>query len=220
MYAGILLRSLSHAAFATDPLVTREVVISPSALGVAINRGSGVETFWLNYAALSKIGKVLDASGALQVGVKTSDLPIIFDATLGNPDLYIGTSSFTLKGTNVLTFGLKKIKSISNTEIVFTDNGTVEVLTTVNIPNLAQITKAGPVLSSPTSINVSITLSTPSAYVIEAEDGTTLATGTAANTGALNSATFSSARASGARVYAYTIDIHKNRSFRSSILIP
>lgn len=216
MYTGILVRGNSHANFVTDPLVSREIAISPSALGIAIDRGSGVETFWLNYAALSKIGKILNANGSLQVGFKTSDLPITFDASQGNPDLYVGTTSFTLKGLYTLPFSLNKIKSISNTSMSFTDNATPETLTTLTLANLAFLSTPGPVLGVATTTSVGVTTNLPGyAYIVEAANGTVLGSGV--NSGTV---TYSVTQTTGSRVFAYYVDSHKNRSFRTSILIP
>jgi hypothetical protein len=205
MYTGILLRTDTHPNFAIDLLVHRELAVSPSGLGIGVDRGSGVETFWLNYEALAKIG-LIAANGTVTPGFKTSDIPITFDS---------GTLKEDVNGIkvndNLLHNSLSYISSVSALNLIFTDKATTPVLTTVNIAGMAMASKPAPILSVPTTTSVT---TNQDSTVIEAEDGTVIGTGSA---GAI---TLSPAQVSAARIYAYTLDIHKNRSIRTSILIP
>ena len=213
MYSGILVRADMYANFATDPMVSREIALNELALGIAYDRGSGVETFWLNYEALAKISEIV--SGSEVPGIKTSEIPLIFDDTAGNADIAVGTSTVTFKGLYTLPYTLNRIKSISSDTITFTDNGAPETLTYVNIPALVAAGMPAPTLSAPTTTTVYALIGAAGTIVIEDAAGAVL--GTAIASGNI---TFSVAQSSGARVYAYRQDIHKNKSVRTSILIP
>ncbi len=205
MYTGILVRSGSHADFeSVDPLVDRELALSQFGLGVGIDRGSGVESFWLNYSALSKINSIA-ADGTITPGFKTSDIPVTYDTS----KLLYTVNGFSVDG-NLLHNSLSYISSISAVNITFTDKGGTPTLTSLNIADLKTASSAAPILSGPTTVEVTTNLDNT---VIEDEAGTVIGTG---NIGPITITTQSSSD----RIYAYTIDTSKNKSIRSSILIP
>ena len=206
MYTGILLRGDSHTNYQTSVLVDREAAISEKGVGFGIDRGSGVETFWLNYEALANIGKIA-ADGSVTAGFKTSDLAITFD----NGNIIEDINGVKVAGDNLLHKSLSYIASVSSTSIVFTDKGGTPVLTQVNIAPLGILTDQSVALSNPTTTSVD---TNTDGTIVEAEDGTIIGTG---DTGTI---TLSPAQTSAARIYAYTQDTHKNKSMRTSILIP
>jgi len=206
MYTGILLRSQAHADYeSVDPLVDREVAISQSGIGFGIDRGNGVESFWLNYEVLSKIGAI-SIDGSFSTSIKTSDLPITFDSGVIQEDV-----NGLMVNNNLLSNTLSYISSVSATNIIFTDGGANPAYTSIDIAALAQKTRNDIILSVP---GVSSVTTNQDGTIIEAEDGTVIGNG---DVGVI---TLSPAQTNGARIYAYTQDTHKNKSMRTSILIP
>lgn len=216
MYNGILLRANSHQTLATtDPLIHRELAMSANTLGIAFDSGSGVEVTWLNFKALAAIGKILDGTGSTQDGVKTSDMPIVFDNSDLTSDLFISSTEAIFKGSYKLRLqALSRIKTVTNSTIVITDNLDPETTVSINLPALAAI-RPVPVLGAVTTTTVAVGFSTATSVVVVDEAEAILGTLTASGT-----LTFSTPQTSGARIYAYTLDVHKNKSARTSILIP
>lgn len=223
-YTGILLRGDTHANIIADPPISREATITDKAVVVGYDTGSGVVLYPLNYAVLSKLGTVAADGTVAFTGFKTSDIPISFD---GTGDLMISDTSITIRDSHVLSTSLKYIKSVNSTSMTITDLGTPEVTKTLVFADLTRVSAItadmiadlgvinnSPILASPTTTTVAITNVVGTVEVFdEAESslGTLIADGTL---------TFSVAQVTGARVYAYNYDVSKNRSKRTSILIP
>lgn len=204
MYTGILLRSDSHVNYQTTILVDREIALSQVGLGIGIDRGSGVENFWLNYSALSKIGSIA-TDGVVTVGFKTSNLPITYDSG----DLILGISDFTVKGS-IFKYSLSWL-SVTTDYLTIDDADGLYI----QIPLTAlEGLKQSPLLSSPTTTTIDIGSSVGLNCVIVDESEVQIGSG---SSGVLN---LSPAQNIGDRIYAYYTDIHKNKYLRSSILIP
>ena len=205
MYTGILLRTDTHVNFDTDVLVHREIAVSPNGLGMGVDRGSGVESFWLNYDYLSKISE-LDVDGNVTtVGFKTSDIPITFDSGWIQHDI-----NGVKINDNLFHNSLSYISSITSTTLTFTDKGSTPVLTSLNIANLKTASIAAPVLSELTETTVTTNLDNTVVFI---KDGTVIGEG---NIGEI---ALSAIPGSGKRIYAYALDNNLNKSLNSSIEI-
>lgn len=238
-YTGILVRGTSHDAMLDDLPIHREVVLTELGLGIGWDTGAGVATHWLNYEALSKIGKIAADGSGKESNLKTSNLPIVFDAD--NGDIQVTTSELILKGAykfpfslsyiksmtyDVLTLtdknepehlrtvqlaSLSKIKSLTPTELVITDGGSPEVLTTLSITKLNEFLSG--MITKPTAFTSTTTTATfagiSGTIVVEKEDGTVLGQTTTGTT-----LTYGETLTSGAKVYAYNMDTAKNKSLR------
>ena len=238
-YTGILVRGGAHAAMLADLPIHREVVVTELGLGVGWDTGSGVGVHWLNYEALSKIGKVAADGSGKEANLKTSNLPILFDAV--NGDIQVTTDKVVFKGAYSLPFSLSyiksmtydvmtltdkntpehlrtlqlaslsKLKSLTPTEMQISDGGDPEVITTFNLVKLNEFLSG--MITKPTSLSSSTTVATfagiSGTIVIEKEDGTVLGQTTTGTT-----LTYGETLTVGAKVYAYNIDAAKNRSLR------
>lgn len=238
-YTGILVRGGSHTAMLADLPIHREVVVTELGLGVGWDTGSGVGVHWLNYEALSKIGLVAEDGSGKEANLKTSNLPILFDAV--NGDLQVTTSAAVFKGAYSLPFSLSyiksmtydvmtltdkntpehlrtlqlaslsKIKSLTPTEMQISDGGSPEVITTFNLVKLNEFLSG--MITKPTAFTSTTTKATfagiSGTIVVEKEDGTVLGQATTGTT-----LTYGETLIVGAKVYAYNIDAAKNKSLR------
>ena len=238
-YTGILVRGGAHAAMLADLPIHREVVVTELGLGVGWDTGSGVGVHWLNYEALSKIGKVAADGSDKEANLKTSNLSILFDAV--NGDIQVTTDKVVFKGAYSLPFSLSyvksmtydvmtltdkntpehlrtlqlaslsKIKSLTPTEMQISDGGDPEVITTFNLAKLNEFLSG--MITKPTAFTSTTTTATfggiSGTIVIEKEDGTVLGQTTTGTT-----LTYGETLTVGAKVYAYNIDAAKNRSLR------
>ena len=224
-YTGILVRNAaSHADLIADPPINREIAISEKALVLGYDSGNGIVLFPLNYNLLSKIGTVAADGSIAFAGIKTSEIPIEFD---GTGDLKVSNLGITIKDSSFLSASLKYIKSVDFTNIVITDGADPETTKDLVIDDIIRVSAITaeqiailaaesdlPVLSNPSTTTVDIANVQGTTIVVD-ESEVSLGTLTADGT-----LTFSTAQVSGARVYAYSYDISKNRSKRTSILIP
>lgn len=238
-YTGILLRGSSHAAMLTDLPIHREIVVTEQALGVGWDTGSGVANYWLNYEALSKIGKVEADGSGKDSKLRTSNLPIVFDSTTA--ELYLGTDKMTLKGAFDFSYSLSYIKTMNYDVLTLTDKGTPEHTRTLQLASLSKIASLTPTelqvsdggnpavittfnlaylkefltgfIPKPTSLSSSTTVATfagiQGTIVIENEAGTVLGQATGGTT-----ITYGVAQTAGTKVYAYNMDAAKNKSLR------
>jgi len=223
-YTGILLRGDTHQNIMNDAPIHRELAITDKGLVIGYDNGSGVVNFTLNYDILSKIAAVAVNGTVAFNGLKTSNIPILFD---GNGDIKITDSAITVRDIHVISTSLKFIKSVNfdnmiisdgldpetTKTLVFDDILRVSAITTGMITDLGAI-NGSPVLATPTTTTVDITNVVGTVEVVdeaEASLGTLTADGTL---------TFGAVQTSGARIYAYNYDESKNRSKRTSILIP
>ena len=238
-YTGILVRGSSHAAILADLPIHREVVLTERGLGIGWDTGAGVGVHWLNYNILSKIGKIATDGLSAENNIKTSNLPIIFDAA--NGDIEVKTDSVVFKGAYTLPYSLSyiksltydvltltdkntpehlrtlqlaslsKIKSLTPTEMQISDGGSPEVITTFNLVKLNEFLSN--MLTKPTSFTSTTTGATfagiSGTIVVEKEDGTILGQTTIGTT-----LTYGETLTIGAKVYAYNIDAAKNKSLR------
>jgi len=222
-YTGILLRGDTQPNIMADPPIHRELAITDKGLVLGYDSGSGVVNFTLNYDILSKLATVADDGTIAFEGLKTSDVPILFD---GSGDIKVTPDSIILKDVHILSNSLEFIKSVSSVSMVITDRANpettktlifddiirVSAITAEMIDTLGQLNSA-PVLANPTTTTVDITNVQGTVEVVD-ENESSLGTLTADGT-----LTFSTTQTSGARVYAYSYDVSKNRSKRTSILI-
>lgn len=238
-YTGILVRGGSHAAMLADLPIHREVVVTELGLGVGWDTGSGVGVHWLNYEALSKIGLVAADGSGKEANLKTSNLPILFDAV--NGDIQVTTDKVVFKGAYSLPFSLSyvksmtydvmtltdkntpehlrtlqlaslsKIKYLTPTEMQISDGGDPEVITTFNLVKLNEFLSG--MITKPTAFTSTTTTATfggiSGTIVIEKEDGTVLGQATTGTT-----LTYGETLTIGAKVYAYNMDAAKNKSLR------
>lgn len=238
-YTGILVRGGSHAAMLADLPIHREVVVTELGLGVGWDTGSGVGVHWLNYEALSKIGLIAEDGSGKEANLKTSNLPILFDAV--NGDLQVTTDKVVFKGAYSLPFSLSyiksmtydvmtltdkntpehlrtlqlaslsKIKSLTSTEMQISDGGDPEVITTFNLVKLSEFLSG--MITKPTNLTSTTTTATfagiSGTIVVEKEDGTVLGQATTGTT-----LTYGETLTIGAKVYAYNMDAAKNKSLR------
>ncbi len=206
MYTGILLRTDTHVNFDTDVLVHREIAVSPNGLGMGVDRGSGVESFWLNYDYLSKISE-LDVDGNVAtVGFKTSDIPITFDSGWLQHDI-----NGVKINDNLFHNSLSYISSITSTTLTFTDKGSTPVLTSLNIADLKTASSAAPAIVFSTENTITSNFNNTVVFI---KDGTIIGEG-----GGSTEITLTAIPGSGKRIYAYTLDNNLNKSLNSSLEI-
>jgi hypothetical protein len=188
---------------------------------------------------LSKIGKIAADGSGKEMNLKTSNLPIVFDAPLG--DIQCLSDRMTLKGAFDLSYGLSyvksmnydimtltdksipehtrtlqlaslsKIKSLTPTELQLTDSGAPETITVFNLAHLKEFLTG--YITKPTALTSTTTVATfagiAGTIVIEKEDGTVLGQTTTGTT-----LTYGETLTVGAKVYAYNMDSAKNKSLR------
>ena len=106
---------------------------------------------------------------------------------------------------------LSKIKSLTPTELIITDGGSPEVLTTLSITKLNEFLSG--MITKPTAFTSTTTTATfggiSGTIVVEKEDGTVLGQTTTGTT-----LTYGETLTVGAKVYAYNMDAAKNKSLR------
>jgi len=223
-YTGILLRGGAHPDIMNDPPIHREIAITDKGLVVGYDNGDGVVNFTLDYSILAKIAPVA-ADGTVDFeGLSTSDLPIVFD---GTGDIKVTDDGIILRDVHTLSSSLDFIKSVNSLNMVITDNADPETTKTLIFDDIIRVSaitaemistleqlNGSPVLANPSTTTVDITNVQGTTIVV---DETEASLGTLTADGTL---TFSTEQASGARVYAYNYDVSKNRSKRTSILIP
>jgi len=208
---GILLRGSTHEDIMADKPIHREVCVTEKGLVIGYDSGSGIDVKTLNLEVLAKIGKVAE-DGAVEEGLKTSQIPIIFD---GLGDIKVTDDFLTLRDSHKLSTTLRFIKSVSYNGITLTDLGDPETTRYVSWKALEAISGlASPELNLPTTTKVNID---QVVGTVEVVDEAELSLGTLTAIGEL---TFSTPQIVGAKIYAYNIDEHKNKSNRVSILIP
>lgn len=215
MYTGILLRKGSYAELkASNPLVDRELAICELGLAVGLDKGQGIVTKFLNLEALASIGRIL-SDGSVTEGIKTSNIPILFDDSAG--ELFVNDTNLIVRGSK-LPLSLRFIKSVSSSTIVFTDNGSPETLTSVSISALKTFAMKPPEIFNITNSQASVIFDNSEGKVAFLEDSSGLTIGS--STSSNSPIVYSGLQASGQKIYGYIMDSHKNKSYRTSVLIP
>jgi len=143
---GILLRGDIFSTIYADPVVAREVALAGNWLTIGTDDGSGgVNEFYLNLAALSRIGKLLDDQGNGNIDLKTSNLPIIFDAGLFKEQ----ADHILIKNNYRLYFEALGFKNVTSSTIVFEDD------TELDIDYLIQ-QQTRPIIEASTSTDITL----------------------------------------------------------------
>ena len=207
MYTGILLRYDSQVNYETDVLVSRELAVSQYGLGIGIDRGSGVEGFWLNYEALSKLSAIAP-DGAVTPGFKTSDIPIIYDS--GYLEAAAGG---LLVDQNLFSLTLSHIHSITADSITFTDKAETPTYRTIDFDSMNTLSRPDVTLSLGVyKTNLPYTILESEFGVILGEGPDTVPVGTV-------DVPITAEPLKGKKMYYYTVDASLNKSKRGSIIM-
>lgn len=197
-YTGILLRGDTFANVVADPPINREVAMAGEWFGTTTMGGN---TFYLNLAELSKIGKSTDNSGGFAPGIKTSELAITFDGGLFDKQ----ATAITVNGSSTWRF-----TPLHNLEQADENVITVEGVT-MYTPGLS-ILSFKPTIDALDANEITVSFSKGTKALVKNETtGTDL--GEVATSG--GTLTFSAAQNSGDHITARVIDADYNYSLKS-----